>query len=383
MSYFIVYLIIAFVISVCLEVIIIPELIHISHKKKLFDEIDGRKLHSSWVSRLGGTTFTPIILFTICITMSISLYMDPNREIMQVFGIGIKQVFFEFAVLFPCLIVLYFIGIRDDLIGSGYKVKFFIQVLCSIFLVVSGVCINDFHGLFGFSHIPPEFGYPLTVLIIVLIINAINLIDGIDGLASGLSIIAFAILTYFYCEKGYLPFALIAISSLGCLCAFFYYNVFGKGNIRKRKIFMGDTGSLTIGMVLAYLLIRYVVQPVEPCPMLSCNPMIIFSIIIIPCFDAIIVPFGRIVRGMAPFKPDKTHLHHKFIGIGFSARLTLITILALSAAYIIMNFLLIHFIQITWILSIDIVLYLSLNLYLHYKLKMVEKQKKATESIIN
>jgi len=358
-----------------MELIVIPRLLVISYKKKLFDEPGGRKLHDGSVSRLGGATFMPIILFAICITVTISLYIDPTLEMLQIPDIGLKQIFLEFAFLFSSLILLYFIGVKDDLIGASYRAKFLIQILCGIFLVMSKIWVNDFNGLLGFSRIPPEVGYPLTVLIVVFIINAINLIDGIDGLASGLSIIAFAVLSNGFYQKGYLPFAIISMSALGCLCAFFYYNVFGRGKIRKKRIFMGDTGSLAIGMLLAYLLVRYTMSiPTEDNVFDFPNPLIMFSVIIVPCFDAVSVAVGRIRRGLNPFKPDRSHLHHKFMRIGFSSHLSLIIILSMSAAFIIMNFALVRFTQIKWILLIDIVIYALIHIWLGRKLKIIEKE---------
>lgn len=378
---FLIYLIIAFGIALGLELVVIPKLLVISYKKKLFDEPGGRKLHNGSVSRLGGATFMPIILFATCITVTISLYIDPTLKLLQIPEIGIKQIFLEFAFLFSSLILLYFIGIKDDLIGSSYKTKFVIQVLCGVFLVLSGIWVNDFNGLLGFFCISPWVGYPLTVLIVVFIINSINLIDGIDGLASGLSIIAFAILSYFFYQKGYFPFAVIAMSALGCLSAFFYYNVFGGGKIRKKRIFMGDTGSLAIGMLLAYLLIRYTMTlPAELNNVaVFPNPLILFSIIIIPCFDAVSVAVGRIRRGLNPFKPDRSHLHHKFMRIGFSSHLSLIIILLMDAAFIIMNFGLVRITQIKWILLIDVVIYVAIHIWLGHKLKITEKQPPPSE----
>ena len=370
---FIFYLIIAFGIALGLELIVIPKLLVISYKKKLFDEPGGRKRHSGSVSRLGGATFMPIVLFAICITVTVSLYIDPAMAVLQIPEIGIKQIFLEFAFLFSSLILLYFIGVKDDLVGASYKAKLIVQILCGIFLVMSGIWVNDFNGLLGFTRIPPQVGYPLTVFIIVFIINAINLIDGIDGLASGLSIIAFAVLSYFFYQKGYYPFAIISMSALGCLCAFFYHNVFGSGKIRKKKIFMGDTGSLAIGMLLAYLLIRYTMTiPNTEIVFEFPNPLILFSVIIIPCFDAVSVAVGRIRRGLNPFKPDRSHLHHKFIRIGFSSHKSLIIILLMDAAFIAMNFGLARITQIKWILLIDIVIYVAIHVWLGYKLKMVE-----------
>ena len=374
---FSIYIVIIFLISVLLELIILPKLLVISYKKRLFDEPGERKQHNGSVSRLGGITFLPIILFALCITITISLYIDPSMRLIQIPEIGIIQIFIEFAFLVSGLILLYFIGIMDDLIGVGYRVKFVVQILCGIFLVASGVWLNDFNGLLGFGMISSWFGYPLTVLIVVFIINSINLIDGIDGLASGLSMIAFGVLSYIFFQKEYFPFSLIAVAAIGCLLPFFYYNVFGGGNRqRKKKIFMGDTGSLAIGLLLAYLLIRCTMtNPTEiengtEFP----NPLIVFSVIIIPCFDAVSVALYRIWKRKHPFKPDRNHLHHKFMRIGFSQSKSLITILLMSAVFIAIDFGLAHYTQIRWIILMNIVVYILIHIWLEYKMRRTENK---------
>jgi UDP-N-acetylmuramyl pentapeptide phosphotransferase/UDP-N-acetylglucosamine-1-phosphate transferase len=360
-----------------MELIVIPKILVISYKKKLFDEPGERKQHTGSVSRLGGVTFLPIILFALCITVTISLYIDPSMETIQIPEIGIKKIFIEFAFLFSGLVLLYFVGIMDDLIGVKYPSKFFVQVLCGCFLVLANVWLNDFNGLLGFNEIPKWIGYPLTILLVVYIINAINLIDGIDGLASGLSIIAFAVLSYSFYEKDYIPFALISVVTLGCLLPFFQYNVFGRGKNRKRKIFMGDTGSLAIGMLLAYLLIRYTMtipNKIDNIPD-NPNPLIMFSVILVPCFDVVSVIMYRIKKGNNPFKPDRNHLHHKLIRIGLSSNKSLIIILTMSILFIALNFTLVHYTQIKWILLIDIIVYILIHLWLRHRLNVVEKPK--------
>ena len=366
----------------CLELIVIPKLLIISYKKKLFDEPGERKQHDGSVSRLGGVTFLPIILFALCITVTISLYIDPTMEMLQIPEIGIKQIFIELAFLFSGLILLYFVGIMDDLIGVGYKVKFVVQILCGMFLVMSGIWLNDFNGLLGFVDIPKWAGYPLTVFIVVFIINSINLIDGIDGLASGLSIIAFGVLSFTFYQKGYFPFAMIAAAVIGCLLPFFYYNVFGRGKSRKKKIFMGDTGSLAIGMLLAYLLIRCTMNITNNAPELP-NPLIIFSVIIIPCFDAVSVAIHRMWKGANPFKPDRNHLHHKFMRIGLSPRKSLIIILAMSVLFILINFVLAHYIQIKWILLINIMTYVFIHVWLERKIKITENKTAVKNNFVD
>lgn len=154
-----------------------------------------------------------------------------------------------------CLFILYLIGMMDDLIGVRYRSKFVVQILCGILLVISGLCFDNLYGLFGIYVIPYYIGVPFTVFVIVYILNAINLIDGIDGLASGLSIISFLAFSCMFIHLQWWMYAFISLAAFSVLLPFFYYNVYGK-IYRGRKIFMGDTGSLTIGMLLAVMVIR-------------------------------------------------------------------------------------------------------------------------------
>lgn len=154
------------------------------------------------------------------------------------------------------MILLYLTGIADDLMGVRYREKFLIQLICACFFPLSGLWINDFYGLFGIYLIPAWIGMPFTVLIVIFVTNAINLIDGIDGLASGLSSASLLVFGFLFIGKGLWAYSMLAFSTFGVLVPFFYYNVFGSAE-RARKIFMGDTGSLTLGYILSFLAIKY------------------------------------------------------------------------------------------------------------------------------
>lgn len=147
-------------------------------QKKLFDFADERKVHTGVVPRLGGVAFVPSILISVSLMAGISSLVLPGDA--NVFVVPTLQMAFGLC----SLILLYFEGIMDDLVGLRYRVKFVIQILCALLIVASGIWLNDFHGLFGLAGLSPWFGVPFSVLLVVFIINAINLIDGIDGLAS-------------------------------------------------------------------------------------------------------------------------------------------------------------------------------------------------------
>lgn len=180
-----------------------------------------------------------------------------------------------------------------------------------MFFSIAELWINDLYGLLGIYAIPNWIGIPFTILTIVFITNAINLIDGIDGLASGLSSVALLVFGLLFIEKGLWMYSMLAFSTLGVLVPFFYYNVFGNAE-RARKIFMGDTGSLTLGYILSFLAIKYSQNNPEVISNTKGTFLIAFSTLIIPAFDVIRVVMVRLRNGKSPFEPDKNHIHHKF-----------------------------------------------------------------------
>ena len=240
-----IFIVLAFVISVFVARLIIPRILIISLRKKLFDIPDARKIHKRAIPRLGGVSFFPTILFSCCLVLAFRSLTGYNISDLQV-----SYVLPECLFLICGMTLLYLTGIADDLIGVRYRQKFVVQILCACFLPISGLWINDLYGLFGVHVISAWVGIPFTVLTIVFITNAVNLIDGIDGLASGLSSVALLVFGVLFIEQGFWMYSIIAFSTFGVLVPFFYYNVFGSVE-RARKIFMGDTGSLSLGGIIA------------------------------------------------------------------------------------------------------------------------------------
>lgn len=316
---------------------IIPRILLISLRKRLFDLPDARKVHKRPIPRLGGVTFFPVILFVFCITTAYRVIMGhfPNNH----FTVSITT---EMLALFAGLTLLYIIGIADDLVGVRYRNKFNIQIISSAFFPLAGVYINDFYGLLGIHAITPWIGIPLTMLLVVFITNAINLIDGIDGLASSICIVALSMFGIIFSTNQYWLYAQIAFIAVGILIPFFIYNVFGNAE-RGRKIFMGDTGSLTLGYLLSFLVIKYSMYLGPETKLAEGAPIVIaFSILLVPCLDVIRVVLGRIRRKAHPFHPDKTHIHHKFMAMGFGPHHSLILIQIISTSFIVGTFAALH-----------------------------------------
>lgn len=242
------YIIIAaFITAVILGRIIIPNILVISMRKRLFDEPDARKIHKRPIPRLGGVTFFPVIVFTLCTFTAIHLFK--GHFVYNIITLNTAR---EMLFLISGLTLLYIVGIADDLIGVRYRKKFVVQIISAAMFPIAGLYINSFYGLFGINEIDPIIGIPFTMLLVVFITNAINLIDGIDGLASGLSMVALVVFGVIFVHFQSWLYALLAFVSVGVIIPFFSYNVFGNAD-RGRKIFMGDTGSLTLGYILSFL----------------------------------------------------------------------------------------------------------------------------------
>ena len=313
--------------------IVIPQILLIAFRKQLFDLPDERKIHHCAVPRLGGIAFKPVVFFTTALLLGINMALG-HSEMLSEIGNDVRPLAFAFC----SIMVLYLVGMADDLIGIRYRAK-------------------------GIHAVPLWLGYPLTILIVVFIINAINLIDGIDGLASGLCSVAclFYGLTFFMLHQ-YI-YAMLAFATLGVLVPFFYYNVFGNAE-HGRKIFMGDTGSLTIGMMLCFLSLKLAMcGPDDDTG--NVHPMVLaFSPLLVPCCDVVRVYLHRVRNGKNPFLPDKNHIHHKLLAVGMKQRNAMITIISVSAIFILFNILLSLYLDVNWIVLGDILIWTLANIKL-------------------
>jgi UDP-N-acetylmuramyl pentapeptide phosphotransferase/UDP-N-acetylglucosamine-1-phosphate transferase len=253
-----------------------------------------------------------------------------------------SSVISESLCLVAGLMLLYMIGVCDDLIGVRYRRKFEVQILAAAFLPFAGLSIQNLGGLFGWYEISPLVGVPLTMLLTVFLINAINLIDGIDGLASGLCMVAITLFGMSFALHGSWMYALLAFASVGVLIPFFFYNVFGNAN-RGHKIFMGDTGSLTLGFILSVMVVKYVSVMVQESSRLDGAPVVMaFSVLLVPSLDVCRVVLNRFRRRVHPFKPDKSHIHHKFLNMGFTPRRSMILIQLMAVAFIVLTLVLLR-----------------------------------------
>lgn len=357
----------AFVSAVILGRIIIPNILIISLRKRLFDVPDERKVHKRPIPRLGGVTFFPVILFSLCVFTAVRLMTGHGPA-----DTSTTDLVCEFLFLTGGLTLLYIVGIADDLIGVRYRKKFLVQIISAAMFPLLGLYINNFYGLFGIYLIPAEVGIPLTMLLVVFITNAINLIDGIDGLASGLSMVALLVFGVLFVHFRMWSYAMLAFVTVGVIIPFFSYNVFGSADLG-RKIFMGDTGSLTLGYILSFFVIKYCMYEPDMLLTMKTSPVLVsFSVLMVPCLDVIRVVLRRARNKRPLFMPDKTHIHHKFLAMGFSPRRALVTIQLMSACFCAFTIVAILYMNNTLVFVIDVVVWTLLNLWFDH---VISKRK--------
>ncbi|MDQ6814410.1 MAG: undecaprenyl/decaprenyl-phosphate alpha-N-acetylglucosaminyl 1-phosphate transferase [Bacteroidota bacterium] len=292
--------------------LVIPVIIVIAKKKKLYDEPDDkRKFHKQPVPSLGGLGM--FVGFILSILLTVNFASDAP----------------EFQTYIAAFLFIFFLGIKDDIMVLSATKKFIGQLLVAALLVYKAhLAISNMNGLFGIFELSPILSCSLTIFAIVVITNAFNLIDGVDGLAGGLGLISSLVFAIFFLINRNIPYAVLGFSFAGSLLAFLYYN------FHPARIFMGDTGSLMIGLVNSILVIKfiqnggnYTLYPVTAAPAVG------FGILLLPLMDTLRVFAIRVIQGRSPFSPDRNHIHHLFLSKGFNHKS--VTLICVSSAILI------------------------------------------------
>ena len=332
----------------------IPTIVFVADAKKLYDEPGIRKSHKKSVATLGGISLFAGIVIGFGMFTRFSVHPE-----------------FQFVVI--ASIVLFFVGLKDDILIIAPLKKLSGQIFAALIIVVLGnLRFTDLHGFLGISHLLYVHSFLLTTFVLIVIINGFNLIDGIDGLASGVGIIASLFFGVFFYINGEIGYAVLAAAMTGSLIAFFWFNVFGTEN----KIFMGDTGSLLVGLFLAVMAIRFNEMNVMPTGKwcLHAAPAVSFGVLFIPLFDTLRVFSIRILRGKSPFRADKNHVHHRLLALGFSHLKS--TLILLLANILVISFVLIfNFLGIILLMSMLLLLGTCFSVLPELIYKRREKQK--------
>lgn len=291
-------MILAFITAFTLTYFLIPSIIHVAKIKNLCDEPGERRAHREVTPSLGGIGIFAGLIFAIV------LWTPFN--------------YFEYLQYILCaFLIIFLIGAKDDIDPVSPRVKLGGQFLAAAILVFkSEIKITSLYGLFGITAIPDVVAVPLSIFTIIVIINSLNLIDGINGLAGSISILICMVLGAWFFLNGRIELSIVAFSTAGAVVAFLRYNV------TPAKIFMGDTGSLLLGLVSSILIIKFMELHRDPTHQIQyafkAVPAVAIGILIIPLFDTLRVFTMRIAKGKSPFSPDRTHIHHLLLDIGLS-----------------------------------------------------------------
>lgn len=359
-------LVVAFVIGIVLAWIIIPRIFLLSFRLRLFDSINFRKIHVRITPRLGGIAFSPSIIVAVALVALL-------HKLLTGYDLFTTDHALNIPSLFACLFMVYLMGAMDDLIGVRYRAKLLVQTVCGIVMVASGCYIDNLCGLFGLTVISPWVGMPLSVVIFVYIMNAFNFIDGMDGLATSLALIAFVFIGVMLVMAQWWLYACLVAATIGVLSLFFYYNVFGEPH-RKRKIFMGDTGSLTIGLLITALALGLGRSEALKDAAVPDALFVAFSVLIVPIFDVARVVLHRVRTGNNPFLPDRNHIHHKFMALGFSSARSVVSITVMALGFALMNLGLLRVVSVTWLLLIDIALWSLMHVLMSLRIGLGKRK---------
>jgi UDP-N-acetylmuramyl pentapeptide phosphotransferase/UDP-N-acetylglucosamine-1-phosphate transferase len=271
----------------------------ISSKLGHYDTPNARSSHNDFVPTLGGIAFfvSLIVFFFFSNFYNIN---DTSLSIML------------------AITIMFFVGLTDDLKDLSPKVKFIGQLLAlSVLIIQSDYRILSFHGFLGIYELNMFFSVFLSMFLILAFINAFNLIDGIDGMSSVTGIVISACFGFLFYKLQLFFFMFISVAVISMLLAFLRYNFSSK-----KKIFMGDTGSLVIGLVLGLLTLKLLTLETETFSSIAIYrkelPFLLLIILIVPAFDLFRVTFIRLKKRVSIFSPDRNHIHHLLIDSGLS-----------------------------------------------------------------
>ena len=310
----IIYTVAAFGIGFLLTYFVIPPTIVIANEKRLFDEPNSRRLNKVAIPTIGG-----IAIFFGWVISSLACLEGNFVDGMQ--------------YLLVATLLMFFVGLKDDIMAINAWKKFAIQACAAIILVVLGdFKVVSAHGVFGMTIFSDWLSIPLSVLLILFLTNAINLIDGIDGLSSGLSIVIALSLGIGFCMVGSPGYAIICFALIGSLLAFLRFNL-SRG---KNKTFMGDTGSLVLGIFLSSAAIYLSNKITTEDMTIVSTPVIILAIFIVPVTDTLRVFFIRVMNKRSPFDPDMNHFHHILIKRGMTHIQGTCTLVAYTLLFILL-----------------------------------------------
>lgn len=313
-------IILSFLTSLLVVIFGIPSIITVAKQKGLYDAPDHRKLHTNKIPRLGGLAI--IAGFSI----AVSIWGIPT------------EIASRLQYLQAALIILFFSGLKDDVVMLTPMKKLMSQLLATALVVIGeDIRITSFYGLFGVTELATWISYILSIFTIVVVTNAFNLIDGIDGLAGGLGFIISVTFGLWFNFIDQVGWSIISFSLAGALIGFLVFN------FNPAKIFMGDAGSLCTGFLLSIMAVQFIEfnrPEVQNFYKITTAPVIAIAILVIPLYDTMRVFTVRLLKKKSPFSADRNHLHHILLNTGLGHKEVSLILYIVNIVFILVAFLL-------------------------------------------
>ncbi len=328
------------ILACLLTFLIIPVFRILATHIGLVDKPNHRKVHLNLIPLIGGVS----IFFASTLTLGLSL---SNHEVL----IGYKN-------LFLSSFILLIMGLIDDRFDLSALNKLFIQLILAHYIFMQGIQLESLHGFMGIYQLPDWIQYLLTILTITGVVNAFNLMDGIDGLVAGLSIVSFMVYSWLSFITGNDVLCIVFLTLTGSTVAFLYFNL-----NKRKKIFMGDAGSLMIGFILSVSGIK-LLQSTTDHMQLSQVLIGVFLIFLIPVFDALRVFRMRIKSGKSPFNADRTHLHHLILSLGLQHKFVAVLITCMMILILVLGFTFYSFVGLSFSIGFMIFFFFVISYFL-------------------
>jgi UDP-GlcNAc:undecaprenyl-phosphate GlcNAc-1-phosphate transferase len=296
----------------------IPKVIFFAEKLRLFDEAGIRASHKGSVPIFGGIAIFSGIIFSL------------------LFWADIENI----QYVLVSILIVFFVGVIDDLLVLSPFKKIIGQVIAtSIIIFLGDLQIDNMHGVLGAYDLPIWIGTLFTIFVVIVITNGFNLIDGVDGLAGGVGVISSFSFGAIALLMGQSDIAMVAFTLMGALIGFLRYNLF------PAKIFMGDTGSMVVGMILSVLAINIIEHGLvtETLKLPNKGPLLAIAILAIPLFDSLRVFVARLIKGRHPLSAGRGHIHHALLSLGFGHKKTSFILYFFTIAIIVFSYFLLEF----------------------------------------
>ncbi len=310
-----------FIVSIILVCVSIKKIIYVANKCHLFDHPkENRKIHITKTPNLGGVSIYISLIIVSAIFISYNSIAHINY-------------------IFVASVIIFTLGLTDDLVGVAPIKKIFAQFLAAFTIAIfANLRFTSFYGIFGIGILPYYISIILTVVFIIFLINAFNLIDGINCLAASVGLLASIVFGICFWKMNQLGFMFLSVAIAGALIGFLYYNK------TPAKIFMGDTGSLSLGFIMAVFSINFIESNhvyalINHKSLFLSAPVIVLGLLIIPIFDALRVFTLRVLSNKSPFDADRNHIHHRLLDLNFTHLQATIILITVNTVFVSIVFL--------------------------------------------